>query len=240
MKKIILLAAFAVTTSIASAQVSFGIQLGANIAMGKLSYDDAISVPAALTNDPKVGIIGGFLAEIPLGSNLAFRPELNFIQKGSKSNAFTTSQLKRTLNYIELPLNVVYKLDAGSGNFFFGLGPTLAFGISGKDKYSDTNDPNDPTLNYTSTVKFDGKKDDNTAAYSDKDHLKAFDFGANILAGYQLGMGVFFKLGYTYNFMELDPNHSDPNYSKSSYKNRGFNVCVGYMIGGSKSSKKKD
>ncbi len=238
MKKLILLAAFAVTTSIASAQVSFGVQLGANIAFGKRTTVDNSGLPTAFSNDPKVGVIGGFLAEIPLGSTLAFRPELNFIQKGSKTNSTFSiyeSNSKITLNYIEMPLNVVYKLNVGSGNFFFGLGPTLAFGISGKIK---TTDPNDPTNNENTTVKFDGKKDADLSATDDKAHLKAFDFGANIIAGYKLGMGVFFKLGYTYNFVELDPNHSDTD--KPSYKNRGFNVCVGYMIGGSKSSKKKD
>ena len=257
MKKLILLAAFAVTTSIASAQVSFGVQLGANIAMGKATFDGVNPLyTTSIGNDPKVGIMGGFVAEIPVGGKLAFRPELNFIQKGSKTNAtfasFGISDVdnhKLTLNYIEVPLNVVYKLDLGAGNLFFGLGPTVAIGISGKDKVSNDAYPGDPDYNYTNKVNFDGKKSDEVAnstpaeqdAYYKETHLKRIDIGANIIAGYKLPMGLFAKLGYTYNFMDIDPNkkNADPD-DRSSYKNRGFSICVGYMIGGSKSAKKKD
>ena len=229
MKKLILLAALAVTSGICSAQVSFGFQAGANIGLGKISSD----LPISPSNDPKVGLLAGGLAEIPIGSKLAFRPELNFIQKGSKS-AFTTDKNDITLNYIEVPLNVVYKLPLGTGNFFFGLGPSVAFGISGKNKYTDETDP---TNNVTYDIKFDGKKESeiNNGNGDGKQHLKAFDFGANILAGYKLGMGVFFKLGYTYDFMNINP---DTGLYNASYKNSGFNIVVGYLFSGSKPSKK--
>ena len=229
MKKLILLTVFISTSVIAFAQVSFGIQAGANIAFGKISYD-GIGFPTVFANDPKFGFLGGFLAEIPIFSKLAFRPEINFIQKGSKTNTtlpIFEENSKITLNYIEIPLNVVYKLPAGNGNFFFGLGPTIAFGISGTNKFTNSIDP---TQNKNIDIKFDGKKNTDNMV----DNLEAFDFGANILAGYKLQMGVFFKLGYTYNFLNIDPD------DKRGYKNRGFNICVGYMIGGSKSSKKKD
>ena len=202
MKKLILLAAFAIISVIAFGQATFGFQAGGNLAFGKQKFNTDPTYPVALTNDPKVGFLVGVLGEIPIGSKLAFRPELNFIQKGGKSNStFTffgsTSGYDQniTLNYIQLPLNVVYKLPVGSGNFFFGLGPELAFGISGKDKISSKTDPSDPDVNRTATVKFDGKKSDDITDPKDNDlHLKRFDAGANIIAGYQLGMGVFLSL----------------------------------------------
>lgn len=234
MKKTIAVILFAVITNTLSAQVSFGVQVGANIAFGKATYDNT-GLPTVFTNDPKIGFLGGVLSEIPISGKFAFRPEINFIQKGSKSN--TTLSIyeqdnKITLNYIEMPLNVIYKLPVGKGNFFFGLGPSIAYGISGRNKLTD---PNDPTNNENKAVTFDGKKDPgNDPRYDDKYHLKAFDFGANILAGYKLKMGVFFKLGYTYNFPDLDPN------DYNGYKNRGLNICAGYLFGGSGSSKKND
>ncbi len=225
------------------AQISFGGQLGANLAFGKASTDYVDPyLSTTLTNDPKAGFLAGVLAEIPLGEKLAFRPELNFIQKGSTtgiSNAIfgIDPQQKITLNYIELPLNVVYKLNVGSGNFFFGLGPALAFGISGKVKLSDPTDPTDPGLNRTAKVKFDGKKsDDIPSSAKDNDaHLKRFDIGANILAGYKLQNGLFFKLGYNYGILNIDPNKDNKLAAdQTTYKNRGFNVCIGFMIGGAK------
>ncbi|MEP7164616.1 MAG: porin family protein [Ferruginibacter sp.] len=233
MKKIILLIVSAITVNVSMAQLSFGIQAGANIAFGKITVDDT-GLPTLFTNDPKIGITGGFLAEIPISEKLAFRPEINFIQKGSKTN--TTLSIfnefhKITLNYIEIPLNVVYKMRAGRGNFFFGLGPTLSIGISGKEKI--TNDY-DPTKDTIVDVKFDGKNSDNLASNDESRHLKRFDAGANILAGYKLPMGLFIKLGYTYNFLNIDPNKNN------GYKNRGFNICVGYMLFDSKAKAPSD
>lgn len=249
MKKIILLAAFAASTSICSAQVSFGLQVGPNFGMGKFKYNEASfsgTTTHSQKNKVKVGFLAGVVVEIPIGSQLAFRPELNFIQEGTKHNFSLTApfysyagEQNITLNYIQLPLNVIYKLPVGSGTVFFGLGPSLQFGISGKNKFTS---PTDPTDNKNYSVKFDGKKSDGVTdpAYYDKAHLKSFDAGANILAGYKLDMGVFVKLAYTYGFLELDPNNSnvDPS-DRSSYKNSGFNISFGYMIGGSKSGKKK-
>jgi Outer membrane protein beta-barrel domain len=221
MKKVFFLAAFAVISAVSFGQVSFGAQAGANLAFGKEEFDNT-GLP--FTTKPLIGFFAGFLAEIPFGEKIAFRPELNFIQKGDKSTIFSSYENKRTLNYIEVPLNVVYKLKLGSGNFFFGLGPSLGYGISGKNKSNSTTD-----------VKFDGKKqeDINNGLGDDKEHLKAFDFGADVLVGYKLGMGVFFRLGYTYDFININPEKD------KSYKNRGFNVGVGYMFGGSHETKSK-
>jgi hypothetical protein len=241
MKKIILFSAFAVSYITSMAQVSFGAQMGANLSLGKAgtTFTDQFSSYSTITNDPKVGPTVGLIAEIPLGKKFAFRPELNFIQKGSTigdSETFFGIQPKKkiTLNYIELPLNVIYKLNVGSGNFFLGLGTALAFGISGKVKISH---PTNQFLNITSNVKFDGKKnDDIMLGFGNNDsHLKRFDVGVNALAGYKLQNGLFFKLGYNYGILNIDPNKdNERSLDQTTYKNRGFNICIGYMIGGSK------
>lgn len=233
MKKIILIAAIAITSINSYAQVSFGVQLGANLGMGhyKDNYYYGYATPA-VANDPKVGFMLGALAEVDFGK-LAFRPELNFIQKGSKSGydayyGYTSSASKITLNYVEIPLNVVYNLNVGSvGKAFFGVGPAIGIGISGKEKNgADKYD-----------VKFDGKKSAELPANDNDTHLKRMDIGANILAGFQLSMGVFAKVGYTHGFSNIDPNKDDPNYL-TEYHNRGVSFCVGYMLG-SKGGKKK-
>ncbi|MEO6489853.1 MAG: porin family protein [Ferruginibacter sp.] len=249
MKKIFLVAALAVVTSLSFGQVSFGIQAGANFAMGKFEYDDAYFIGTtnnSQKNTMHVGLLAGLVAEIPIGSQLAFRPELNFIQHGTKFTAnytdfpdVITENRKLTLNYIQLPLDVVYKMPVGTGTVFFGLGPVLEFGLSGKDKYSVKNafDPTDPFTNLDGTkdVKFDDNKSDGQTDpnYYKKEHYKRFDIGANVLAGYKLDMGVFMKVGYSHGFMNLDPNDKNASaFDRSTYKNSGINVSVGYMFGG--------
>ncbi|MEO6669275.1 MAG: porin family protein [Ferruginibacter sp.] len=238
MKKIILIAAIAVCSISSYAQVSFGAQVGANLGMGKSKYDysDPIYGAPSLTSDPKVGFLIGVLAEVPFGK-LSFRPELNFVQKGSKdgynfsyAGFYDNDSRKRTLNYIEVPLNVTYNLEIGkTGKVFFGLGPAVAIGLSGNYKYANGD---------KYKVKFDGLKldDYDSPGDADNEHLKRVDVGLNVLGGFQLGMGAFAKIGYTYGFVNIDPNKDNNDAEdRSTYKNRGFNICIGYMIGGKKS-----
>lgn len=229
MKKIILFAVITMASFSSYSQISFGGQVGACLGMGH--YGGGVSsVTPSITNDPKVGFMIGAIAQVEFGK-LAFRPELNFIQKGSKFGGWyytvggisTSDATKRTLNYIELPLNVVYNLKLSKlGKVFFGLGPAFAFGISGTDKGPIYSGSSNSYYNTKRKIKFDGE----SPAVSDNNHLKRSDVGLNILGGLQLDMGVFAKVGYTYGFGDIDP------YSNKTYKNRCVSLSIGYMLGG--------
>ncbi|MFT3908564.1 MAG: porin family protein [Ferruginibacter sp.] len=228
MKKIILLAAIAVCSISSYAQFAFGVQLGPNLELSKAKDDQYTSGIYNLENDPKVGFLIGVLAEVGFGK-LAFRPELNFIQRGSKTGLAGYNQLKFNLNYVEVPLNVVYNLKLSKvGKVFFGLGPNVGIGLGGKIKYENGE---------STKVAFDGKKE---PTHDDKAHFKRMDIGANIIAGFQLKMGVFAKLGFTYGFSNLYPDKNYPHYDNNgnyvgtydqSYKNRSVNLTIGYMLG---------
>ncbi len=235
MKKIILLTLITIFSISSYAQVSFGAQLGANLGMAKLEQDQN-NLTSKYKTDPKAGFLIGVVADIPFGkTGLSFRPELNFIQKGftydqTEFNGYFYYNLKNktTTNYIELPLNVMYNLHLGSGKLFFGLGPNISFGLSGKNKatasavgYEDEEYKND--------IKFDGKKN----AIGDDKHLKRVDFGGDILAGYQMGMGLSLNIGYTLGFNNIDPENN------LSWKNRSFCFKIGYMFGGKDNKGKK-
>src|SRR6187402_1958257 len=139
MKKILFIAAIATAISTKSfSQAAFGIQAGPTVSFNQTEMDNDDDV----SNKAKWGFVGGFVADVPLGP-VSFRPELNFIQKGYKNESSTTalgvtttSVSKVRLNYIEVPLNFVYNIDACHGKVFFGIGPNFGFGISGKSKYT--------------------------------------------------------------------------------------------------------
>src|SRR3954465_997912 len=100
MKKLIMIAVTSAALSV-NAQTNFGIQAGASFATMKNEYvDENVDLKT------KVGFTAGVLAEIPFGSSINFRPELNFIQKGFKIDE-TGVEAKETLNYIELAPNFV-------------------------------------------------------------------------------------------------------------------------------------
>ncbi len=240
MKKLILSAAVIIAAIGANAQTSFGGHVGANFASGKTT-DNSSTPSTSQTLKTKAGFTVGAVAEIEFGGGLSFRPELNFIQKGGKSSETETTNVgagtittayteNLSMSYLQLAPNFVYNFDAGSGKFFVGAGPDISFGIGGKDKFTSSTTSTVAGFPSTSTsgdvkVKFDGKKD----ATDNDFHLKALDFGVNVLAGYKLSNGAFISAGYTIGLSNISP------YDKTTFKNSGFNIKLGYLIGGSKS-----
>jgi hypothetical protein len=56
--------------------------------------------------------------------------------------------------------------------------------------------------------------------------LKALEFGANVMVGYELPIGLRVQLQYRPNFSNIDPADKD------SYKNSYFGLTFGYAFGG--------
>lgn len=227
MKKVILITVLSAVSIAGIAQATFGVQVGGNLASAKLEYD-AGGTTLKQNNKSMIGFIVGVVAEVPIASSVSFRPELNFIQKGYKFDETQGSDKyteKATLNYLELPLNFVYNFPSGPGDVFFGIGPSIGYGISGTTKTTSTGDPDEK-----SDVKFDGKKND--ATNDNNAHLKALDLGGDILAGYKLTSGLFFSLGYTFAFTNIIPDDG------ATLKNRGLALKIGYNFGAAGSSSK--
>ena len=201
---------------------NFGVQVGGNLASTKLEY----KLPGGTISQDtksKLGFLIGAVAEFPFTSSISFRPELNFIQKGYKfdlTESGSTYTQDATLNYIELPLNFIYNAPAGKGTFFVGAGPNFSFGLSGKIKTTETGEPNE-----NSDIKFDGKE--NATSTDNNYHLKGFDLGGNLLAGYKLANGLSFNIGYTVGFLDISPD------KEATHKNSGgLTFKLGYMFGG--------
>ena len=237
MKKVILIGAIVFLSTHLNAQISFGVQVGGNLANVKIS-DTESGTTTKQNTKVKFGFLVGVVAEIPIASSLSFRPELNFIQKGfkvdqtlSESGATIVSTGNETSNFIEVPLNVVYNLSVGNGKVFFGIGPSIGYGISGKfSSLTTTTFPGEPTeiQSDNGNVKFDGKKAADISSGDKDTHLKALDFGGNILAGYKMSNGLYLNAGYTLGFSNLNPN------AKTSFKTNGLTIKVGFMFGGNK------
>ena len=129
-------------------------------------------------------------------------------------------------------------MPVGMGSVFFGLGPVAEIGLSGKNKYTSAAFNNDRNIK----VKFDGKKIDNinNGSGDGNEHLKRFDVGLDVIAGYKLPMGLFAKVGYGHGLIDISPDkNAAHDYDRYSYKNSSINISIGYMIGGEKGKKKK-
>jgi len=163
------------------------------------------------TAKSKLGFAAGFIANIPAGKNFMIQTGANWIQKGTKDEGDNgtggTDKISVTTNSIEIPVNFLYT----SKGFFIGAGPSASFAVSGKLKENDI----------SVKAKF-GNGDD--------DIMKTFDFGANILTGYQSPGGFLVMANFNQGFNNLMPSSSSNGTLKSHY----FGIRIGYVLKGKK------
>ncbi|QEC68246.1 PorT family protein [Panacibacter ginsenosidivorans] len=160
--------------------------------------------------DFKAGFCAGINVHIAMGKHFAFEPGLSFVQKGGIETDNTTgTEFKSTLtlNYLELPLDFIY---SRRNRFYFGIGPSLDFGISGKDKLSAGNE------HTTMDIKFGS---------GDNDDLKSFDAGVDLLAGFRFKNGLFVATNINTGFVNLS------NDNTSKFYNAYWGIKLGYVFG---------
>jgi hypothetical protein len=195
---LMLSASFAIAQE--KSKMSFGILGGVNFQNlnGKLSTGDK------LNNDMLLGFHGGVNVQIPIAPEFYFQPGLMFAVKGAKNTktilgSEITDEIK--LNYIEMPLNLVYKASLGNGFFMLGFGPYVAYGISGNEVFQGKN------LTFERGVDYN-----------------AFDAGGNIFAGFETAGGLFLQLDTQFGMLDIDPDEN------STAKNTGFGLSLGYRF----------
>lgn len=189
--------------------LAFGITAGAQglgVNAGVNFFNQTMKSNGNKVDDLKMltGFHIGVDYEIGVAPDFYFAPGLQFSTKGTNVDFVDT---KAVLNYFEVPLNLVYKPLLGDGNLIVNFGPYLGYAISGKYK----NDIADTDIEFGS---------------DDTDNYKPFDMGANIGFGYQLGMGLSFKLNAQLGLINILPEGDSDNL----IKNNGFAFSVGYRF----------
>lgn len=201
---LVLSASFAIAQE--KSKMSFGILGGVNFQNlnGKLSSGDK------LENDMLLGFHGGVNVQVPIAPEFYFQPGLMFATKGAKDTytilgAEFTDEIK--INYIEMPLNLVYKASLGNGFFMLGFGPYVAYGISGKQVFEGKD------------ITFERGVDYN-----------ALDAGANIFAGFETAGGLFLQLDTQFGMMNINPDDENSSTDQATAKNTGFGLSLGYRF----------
>ena len=198
--------AMVLLTVAVQAQITFGIRAGVNFQNinGKNAADDK------LENGMIVGFNAGANVEIPIAKDVYLQPGLLFTTKGAK-NKEASPETKIGISYIELPINLVYKALLGSGHVFLGFGPYAAYGITGK----------------VEDTKIEFK---NEMPSAEANAFKAFDAGANLLAGYEFDFNLSFQLNFQLGLLEMYPENTGNANDKTSCKNTGFGLSLGYRF----------
>jgi hypothetical protein len=191
---------FAVTNM--QAQIKFGPKVGLNLSTMTLK-SSGISI------DPKthVGFNVGVISEITLAGKLALQPGIFYSAKGSK---YTLGEESGTFSpsFVEIPVNVLYKIDVGGLKVFVNAGPYFAYGVGGK-------------------IKSGGESQDIKFGSTDSDDLKPLDIGLNIGAGVEIS-NIIISANYGLGLANLSPVTTDDTEMK--IKVIGFSL--GYLFGG--------
>ncbi|TMI74589.1 MAG: PorT family protein [Bacteroidetes bacterium] len=160
----------------------------------------------------------GALLDVPMQKHGSFQPGINYIMKNSKdtyTDPTTNKQVlaKYSLTYIEVPINVVFRIPAGSsGNVLLGGGVAPAMAIKGK-----TTNEIDNTITKDQGLNFGDET---------KDDFGQYDFGINAIAGYEFNNGFFIQLNYNHGINRLFVG-GDP---EDKLYNRYFALRLGYLI----------
>jgi hypothetical protein len=220
------IAIFAVSASVLRAQVDFGLVAGPNF-QNMTGKDNGGN---NYTNGLMTGFHAGISANIPIATDFYFQTGLLYSQKGSRNNYGLIVVLKASgdyytttrISYIDMPLHLLFRPAFGSGHILVGFGPYLALGLGGTQ-----------TVDYESLPAMEQKvrfrNSITTSEYWDLEnaYYRRFDAGADIFAGYELGMGLWFRLNAQLGLLDMLPDIEESN-NDSFLRNTGFGVSAGY------------
>jgi len=208
-------------TSVHTARTSFGLRGGVNFQNINGKDQDGNKLDNSMVTRFNIGVN----AEIPVGTDFYFQPGLLFTTKGAKNEKPLLNQEMTTtinLSYLELPLNFIYKPNLGTGHLIIGFGPYVGFGIGGKVKYEMGGSSQERDVKFKNKVK--------SADPSDVAYFKPLDAGANFLFGYEFGNKLSLQLNTQLGLSKINPEYENATNDKSSFKNTGFGLSLGYRF----------
>jgi len=204
----LLIALLIIVSVSAKAQLGFGGEVGLNGSKDMVKYKGETQ-----TKEFRYGLRAGGLADIALTDNFYFQPGIYYVANGFKSN-FTGGHDEWSINSLEIPMNITYKIgQLGSNRFFVGAGPYIGFNTGG---YVLTNEP--PQL-------VNSKRDINIGGKI-VDDVRTFDAGLGINAGYQLTAGLFFRARTQFGLINMYPLGNSDN----SIRSFSFGITAGYIF----------
>jgi outer membrane protein OmpA-like peptidoglycan-associated protein len=185
----------------------------------------------------RTGVHFGFIADVPFSPKVSFQLSIMIQTKGRKhyfshdstvvferpnlpdSIVETTyeERQRQFINYIDIPLNIVYKLPLGKkAKFIIGGGPYLSLFYTGSDK----KEKNVIAVSY--------KNDDNLdlPVGNGPDKYKILSFGVNGLAGFELG-----RVFLTFNYMRGINDYYEAKDYTGTFRHETMGGTLGVFLG---------
>lgn len=191
-----------------SQEMGFGIKAGVNLPNYRYTNSSGSN---AWDSDATTNFHVTAYLDAPISNYFAVQPGLSLQGKGAKlmESDFGNTTVTQNTMWLEIPVNFTAKIPTGDvGSFIIGAGPYVGIGLTGKNKYaSDLGE---------AEREFDFGADGS---------LKRTDFGANILAGYQMNQGISVTANYGLGLTDISPN-----WTSNKIFNRVWAISLGFRI----------
>ena len=217
------------TASNAQAQFNFGLRAGFNLS--RLS--EKFEYQTKNFNKFKSGFQIGIVSEYALSDVFTIQPGVSFSTQGGRyknyfwretfpplpgTDGWETCDAIRHIDYLQIPINILYKLDLGGAKLILQTGFYHAFAVNGKIKCG----------KHAPIMWHDCSERKIRFGYNVEDgEIRPIDFGLGLGAGMQF-INIQFGLGYNFGFTNLSSN---PKSMKQSLKNDVLTITVTYLFG---------
>lgn len=209
-------------------QTSVGFKTGMHLSNVNLVYEDGEKQDTEFI--PRFHV--GLTVDIPIASDFYLQPALMYSGKGFKQDGGwlldSGYDFKAKASYIELPVNLIYKLQFGIGDLLIGAGPYIGYGTGGKWESDGIIYIGDIVLSENSgDVIF--KKDGNDGEFGNYLYGKPWDYGANVVIGYEFLQRLSIQLNAQFGVENLTPKINNIARDGNTH-NKGYGISVGYRF----------
>jgi hypothetical protein len=208
MKKIFLSLITVFTISLLHAQFKVGIKASAieNNARVNANHGNYFA------GDKTKGYQAGLIADWKLSNHLYLQPQVLYTRTGVQLlNAEAGKDLDVKMDYVELPVNLVYKVNLPFGKVFAGTGATFSYGVGGKEQQGNIK----------------------TRLYAGNNPTwRREDISLNFTAGVEFNNGVFASFNSQKGFLDMHKG------SNMTMRHKSLSVSVGYLVDWSKFKRK--
>lgn len=213
--------------SLVTAQTKVGIKAGANFTNVMVKNENG----SKAETQSMPGTLLGLTLDIPIIQDFFIQPGIMYSKKGFKQESGgyngLANNFKVNASYIELPINFIYKPELGAGKLLLGAGPYIGYGTGGTWKSDNIILIGDIMTDNKGETIF--KSDYMDGEFGNYLYGKPFDYGANLLVGYELFNKLSVQLNVAMGLANLQPKSNGVE-RDGSLRNTGFGISLGYQF----------